>query len=54
MNSFLSCLDDDFRYNLFKYNQYHIDKGNISPSLNLPQDLFNFENIHKNLGDSPC
>jgi len=52
LNSFINCFDQDFRHDLFLYNQYHIDRDNISYALNLPKDLFSFNNIHKKLGNS--
>lgn len=52
MNSFLGSLDLDFRYNLRKYNNYHIYKGTIPLKLKIPSHKFTYKNIHNNLGIS--
>lgn len=52
LNSFINSFDQDFRNSLYSYNQYHISVDTISPAYNLPRNLFSFNNIHKNLGNS--
>jgi len=48
MSSFLSCIDDDYRQNLYKYQ---INDNNISIDYKLPRSKFSFKNIHMNLGN---
>lgn len=46
MNSFLCCLDEDYRNNLSKHHLNRIYNDYI-----LHNSKFSFKNIHKNLGN---
>ena len=50
INSFLSCLDLDFRSSLYFHNDYHIKAGNIDARSFLSRDRLSFKNIHINIG----
>lgn len=51
MSNLLVCVDQDFRSSLYQYNQYHLNKKNLSPNLALTIRNFSFDNIHRNLGN---
>jgi len=51
MNNLIFCIDQDFRSSLYNYNQYHLNKKNLSSNLALSKHNISFNNIHKNLGN---
>jgi len=50
MNNFLTCLDIDFRYSLYKHNQYHINNNGLDAKYSLSKSKFSYRNIHQNIG----
>ncbi len=50
MNNFLTCLDIDFRYSLYKHNQYHVVNNGLDAKYNLTKSKFSYRNIHQNIG----
>ncbi len=51
MNSFLCCLDEDYRNNLSKHHLNRIYNGYILHNSKLARSKFSFKNIHMNLGN---
>ena len=50
MNNFLTCLDIDFRYSLYKHNQYHVINNGLDIKYSLTKSKFSYRNIHQNIG----
>lgn len=50
MSNFLTCLDIDFRYSLYKHNQYHVINNGLDAKYSLTKSKFSYRNIHQNIG----
>ena len=50
MSNFLTCLDIDFRYSLYKHNQYHVINNGLDVKYSLTKSKFSYRNIHQNIG----
>jgi hypothetical protein len=49
MNNFLTCLDIDFRYSLYKHNEYHVNYTGLGSNTSLSKSKFSYRNIHQNI-----
>lgn len=45
----LTCLDIDFRYSLYKHNQYHVINNGLDVKYSLTKSKFSYRNIHQNI-----
>lgn len=51
MNSFLGCLDGDYRHSLYNVHAEGVKTGYVPSSLQLSKARFSFRNIHMNIGN---
>lgn len=54
INSFLNCLDVNYRNSLYNHSMLHYSKGNLDNNWKdetLTEKHFSFRNIHQNLGN---